>query len=33
MTERAADALATNIIDKLECPFPVDDKNQIALPL
>jgi hypothetical protein len=25
--ERSADALAANIIDKLECPILVDDKN------
>lgn len=33
LRERAADALAASIIGKLDDPIPVQDVNQMALPL
>ena len=33
LRERAADALAATIIDRLDQPVPVSDRDQIALPL
>lgn len=33
MRERAADALAATIIDRLDEPLQVQDRNQLALPL
>jgi hypothetical protein len=33
LRERAADALAATIIDRLDAPFHVQDRDQLALPL
>ena len=33
LRERAADALAATIIDRLDEPLQVQDRNQLALPL
>ena len=33
LRERAADALAAKIIERLDEPIRVEDRNQLALPL